>query len=102
LNVLNFECLFDGSLPNDLVSIYKRFDKLYPVVLERPFKRKRMYINVVEWLMPNEVLMKMAKVSREWYMITWNYEALRRVSENVMGKEGYKRIKNVVLEGMIG
>ncbi len=52
--------------------------------------------------MPNEVLMKMAKVSREWYMITWNYEALRRVSENVMGKEGYKRIKNVVLEGMIG
>lgn len=62
-----------------------------------------MYINVVEWLTPNEVMMKMARVSREWYMITWNAEAIKKVGENAMGGfEGYRKMREAVIKGMVG
>ena len=98
LRVLSYQSFFQGTVPDELYIMYKSINKMYQVIPERPFPKKRLMINVFEWLMPQEVVVKIARCSREFYMVTWNMELLKKVAENALTKAGLLRFREALAQ----
>ena len=70
---------FVGILPD-----FRGFEKvaMKQIIASRAFREKRLLINILEWLKPDEILLKFIRVSRKFYMLTWNDELINKVTFN--------------------
>lgn len=59
----------------------------------RHFKEKRTFINIFEFLKPDEVLVKLKLVCRKFYMLSWSDELLNNLTFHAFGYELYDEIK---------
>jgi len=82
-----------GILPD-----FRGFEKLRmkQVIEIKHFREKRTFINIFEWLSPDNMLLKVGKffrliqpfagkVCKKFYMLTWNDELLSKLAFNCFG-----------------
>ena len=81
---------FVGILPD-----FKGFEKLRmrQVIKVKHFREKRTFINIFEWLKPDEMLLTVGKACKKFYMLTWNPELLNLLVFNTFGHRRYAEIK---------
>ena len=81
---------FVGILPD-----FRGFEKLVMVqiIKTKHFREKRTFINIFEWLKPDEMLLKLAKACKKFYMLTWNDELLKKMAYNNFGTKGLNEVK---------
>ena len=81
---------FVGVLPD-----FRGFEKLKmtQIIPTKHFREKRTFINILEWLKPDEMLMRVGKVCKKFYMLTWNEELLNKMAHNNFGAKGINEIK---------
>ena len=81
---------FVGVLPD-----FRGFEKLHMkmVIPVKHFREKRTFINVFEWLKPDEVLLKLGRCCKKFQMLTWNEELLNKMAFNNFGAKGLNEIK---------
>ena len=81
---------FVGILPD-----FRGFEKLKmkQVIEIKHFREKRTFINIFEWLSPDNVLLKVSKVCKKFYMLTWNDELLTKLAFNCFGTKRYNEIR---------
>ena len=63
------------------------------VVRLRHFKEKRTFINIFEFLRPEELVLKMKQVCRKFYILSWNDELLNKVCFHTFGLDLFEEIK---------
>jgi hypothetical protein len=59
----------------------------------KPFKKKRLYILIFEWLYPTEIMLKLALCSKNFYIVSWDCELLRTLILTSIGLEKYRKIR---------
>ena len=57
------------------------------------FKEKRTFINIFEFLAPDELLLTVKLVCKKFYMLSWNEELLKKVCFHAFGFQMYEEIK---------
>lgn len=88
---------FVGVLPD-----FRGFERLVmrQIIATKHFREKRTFINIFEWLKPDEMLLKMGKCCKKFYMLTWNDELLNKMAFNNFGTRGLNEIKFKVAKRM--
>lgn len=81
---------FVGVLPD-----FRGFEKLAMkcAIKIKHFKEKRTFINIFEWLKPDEMLLTVGKACKKFYMLTWNEELLNLLTYHTFGDKKYTEIK---------
>ena len=81
---------FVGVLPD-----FRGFEKLVmqQIIQIKHFREKRTFINIFEWMKPDEMLLKLGKICRKFYMLTWNDELLNKMAFNNFGTRGLNEVK---------
>ena len=57
------------------------------------FKEKRTFINIFEFLQPDEMVMKMKLVCKKFYILSWNDELMTKLCFHSFGIELFEEIK---------
>ena len=88
---------FVGVLPD-----FRGFERLAmrQIIAIKHFREKRTFINIFEWLKPDEMLLKLGKCCRKFYMLSWNDELLNKMAFNSFGTRGLNDIKFRVAKRM--
>lgn len=88
---------FVGVLPD-----FRGFERMTmkQVIKTRHFREKRTFINIFEWLKPDEILLKLGKSCKKFYMLTWNDELLNKMAFHSFGTKGLNDIKFKVAKRM--
>ena len=81
---------FRGILPD-----FRGFEntKCKLIMKIRHFKEKRTFINIFEFLKPEEMVTKMKLVCRKFYMLSWDKELLYKLCFHAFGQDLLEEIK---------
>lgn len=63
------------------------------IIPTKSFREKRQLINILEWLKPDEIFLKFARVSKKFYIMSWNDELINKLALNQFGIAGLREIK---------
>jgi len=68
-----------GVLPD-----FRGFEKVQmkQIIGNKSFREKRTFINIIEWLKPDEMLLTISHVCKKFYILSWNDELIRKVTFN--------------------
>jgi len=81
---------FVGMLPDFRGFENVRSNRLIP---EKHFKEKRTLLLIFRWLPPDIMLLKMVKVCRKFYILSWNLELLNNLCFHSFGLKRYNEIR---------
>lgn len=81
---------FVGMLPD-----FRGFEnvKMNWIIPEKHFKEKRTLILIFQWLAPDTILLKLIKVCKKFYILTWNMELLNTLCFNSFGLRWYTEVR---------
>ena len=63
------------------------------IIPVKHFREKRTFINIFEWMKPDEILLKLGRCCKKFQMMTWNDELLNKMAFNNFGTKGLNEIK---------
>ena len=81
---------FVGVLPDFRGFERVNFKQIMPM---KSFREKRTFINIFEWLKPDEFLLTVQKACKKFHMLSWNSELLQKITFNQFGESGLREIK---------
>ena len=81
---------FVGVLPD-----FRGFEKveIKQVMPIKHFREKRTFINIFEWLKPDELLLILTRVCKKFYILSWSDELINKITFNQFGDRGLREIK---------
>lgn len=63
------------------------------IIPNKSFREKRTFINIIEWLKPDELLLTISHVCKKFYILSWNDELITKVTFNQFGDRGLREVK---------
>ena len=70
------------------------------VIPLKHFREKRTFINIFEWVKPDEMLMVVGKSCKKFYMLSWNDELINKLTFNTFGTKAYNEIRFKIAKRM--